>query len=106
MANTSGDMSKKVLSFGLPKGSLQEATFQKMAKAGWNISVSSRSYVPYVDDEELKSYHQAHSGELQARWKALHRDLQSRLPEHQRIPEISLHGPSKETPVLDIQRPI
>ena len=47
-------MSKKVLSFGLPKGSLQEATIQKMAKAGWNISVSSRSYVPYVDDEELK----------------------------------------------------
>jgi len=47
-------MSKKVLSFGLPKGSLQEATIQKMAKAGWNISVSSRSYVPYVDDDELK----------------------------------------------------
>lgn len=46
--------SKKVLSFGLPKGSLQEATIQKMAKAGWNISVSSRSYVPYVDDDELK----------------------------------------------------
>jgi len=38
----------------LPKGSLQEATIQKMAKAGWNISVSSRSYVPYVDDDELK----------------------------------------------------
>jgi ATP phosphoribosyltransferase len=46
-------MSKKILTFGLPKGSLQEATIQKMAKAGWNISVSSRSYVPYVDDEEL-----------------------------------------------------
>jgi len=45
-------MSKK-LRFGLPKGSLQEATIQKMAKAGYNISVSSRSYVPYVDDEEL-----------------------------------------------------
>jgi ATP phosphoribosyltransferase len=38
----------------LPKGSLQEATIEKMAKAGWNISVSSRSYVPYVDDEELE----------------------------------------------------
>jgi ATP phosphoribosyltransferase len=45
-------MSKK-LRFGLPKGSLQEATIQKMAKAGYHISVSSRSYVPYVDDEEL-----------------------------------------------------
>src|ERR1044071_9732262 len=46
--------SKKILRFGLPKGSLQEATVQKMAKAGWNISVSSRSYVPYVDDAELE----------------------------------------------------
>ncbi len=44
----------KKLRFGLPKGSLQEATIEKMAKAGWNISVSSRSYVPYVDDEELE----------------------------------------------------
>ena len=39
---------------GLPKGSLQEATLQKFAKAGFNIQVSSRSYVPYVDDEELE----------------------------------------------------
>ena len=40
--------------FGLPKGSLQEATIEKMAKAGFNIQVSSRSYIPYVDDEELE----------------------------------------------------
>jgi len=46
--------SKQMLRFGLPKGSLQEATIQKMAKAGWNISVSSRSYLPYVDDPELE----------------------------------------------------
>lgn len=46
-------MSKK-LRFGLPKGSLQEATIEKMAKAGFNIQVSSRSYIPYVDDEELE----------------------------------------------------
>jgi ATP phosphoribosyltransferase len=45
---------KQVLRFGLPKGSLQEATIEKMAKAGYNISVSSRSYIPYVDDEELE----------------------------------------------------
>jgi len=44
----------KKLRFGLPKGSLQEATIEKMAKAGWNVSVSSRSYIPYVDDEELE----------------------------------------------------
>jgi ATP phosphoribosyltransferase len=45
---------KHVLRFGLPKGSLQEATLEKMAKAGFNISVSSRSYIPYVDDPELE----------------------------------------------------
>src|SRR2546423_1890505 len=44
---------KPKLRFGLPKGSLQDAAIQKMAKAGWNIQVSSRSYVPYVDDDEL-----------------------------------------------------
>jgi ATP phosphoribosyltransferase len=44
---------KQILRFGLPKGSLQDATLEKMAKAGFNISVSSRSYIPYVDDPEL-----------------------------------------------------
>ncbi len=47
-------MKKQILRIGLPKGSLQEATIEKMAKAGFNIQVSSRSYVPYVDDEELE----------------------------------------------------
>jgi len=45
---------KKKLKFGLPKGSLQDATLEKLAKAGWNVQVSSRSYIPYVDDEELE----------------------------------------------------
>src|SRR5256714_10203461 len=44
----------KTLRFGLPKGSLQDATIEKMAKAGYNISVSSRSYIPDVDDPELE----------------------------------------------------
>jgi ATP phosphoribosyltransferase len=43
-----------ILRLGLPKGSLQQATLEKMAKAGWNITVSSRSYLPYVDDAELE----------------------------------------------------
>lgn len=43
----------RVLRLGLPKGSLQQATLEKFAKAGWHIQVSSRSYVPYVDDAEL-----------------------------------------------------
>jgi ATP phosphoribosyltransferase len=46
--------SKRILRFGLPKGSLQEATIEKMAKAGYNISVSSRSYLPYIDDAEIE----------------------------------------------------
>src|SRR5438876_3979322 len=45
---------QRTLRFGLPKGSLQEATIEKMAKAGFNIQVSSRSYIPYVDDDELQ----------------------------------------------------
>src|SRR5256714_8923688 len=47
-------MKKQVLRLGLPKGSLQDATIEKMGKAGFNISVSSRSYIPYVDDDELE----------------------------------------------------
>ena len=43
----------KILKFGLPKGSLQDATVEKLAKAGWNVNVSSRSYIPTVDDDEL-----------------------------------------------------
>ena len=46
--------SKTIFKFGLPKGSLQEAAIEKMAKAGFNISVSARSYVPYVDDDEME----------------------------------------------------
>jgi ATP phosphoribosyltransferase len=42
------------LKLGLPKGSLQEATLEKFARAGWNITVSSRSYEPYVDDPTLQ----------------------------------------------------
>jgi ATP phosphoribosyltransferase len=43
----------QVLKLGLPKGSLQEAALAKMAKAGFHIQVSNRSYAPYVDDEHL-----------------------------------------------------
>ncbi len=44
----------KVLKLGLPKGSLQESTLSLFQKAGYNISVSSRSYFPNVEDDELK----------------------------------------------------
>jgi ATP phosphoribosyltransferase len=39
---------------GLPKGSLQEATLQLFARAGWRITVNSRSYFPSIDDPEIE----------------------------------------------------
>lgn len=45
MANT--------LRFGLPKGSLENATIELFKKAGWFIRTSSRNYFPSCDDEEL-----------------------------------------------------
>lgn len=42
------------LKLGLPKGSLQEATVNLFKKAGFNVSVGSRSYFPIVDDDELE----------------------------------------------------
>ena len=39
---------------GLPKGSLQESTFALFKRAGFNVSCSSRSYYPSIDDEEIK----------------------------------------------------
>lgn len=44
-------MNKLIL--GLPKGSLQEATFAMMHKAGFKISAGSRSYSPAVDDATI-----------------------------------------------------
>jgi len=44
---------KPLLMLGLPKGSLEESTIRLFAKAGFNISKSSRSYRPSFDDEEL-----------------------------------------------------
>ena len=43
----------KKLVLGLPKGSLQEATFEIMRKAGFNVQAGSRSYMPSVDDPEI-----------------------------------------------------
>lgn len=44
---------KPLLMLGLPKGSLEDSTIKLFAKAGFNISKSSRSYRPSFDDEEL-----------------------------------------------------
>jgi len=43
------------IKIGLPKGSLQDATFELFKHAGFNFSVSSRSYFPSTDDEEIEA---------------------------------------------------
>ena len=43
-----------VIKLGLPKGSLQDATVDLFAKAGFTINVSSRSYFPTIDDDEIE----------------------------------------------------
>lgn len=42
------------LKLALPKGSLEEATYVLIQKAGFNTTVLSRSYFPSVDDPELE----------------------------------------------------
>ncbi len=44
-----------VLKLGLPKGSLQEATLDLFAKAGFHFIVRERSYFPSIDDDELSA---------------------------------------------------
>jgi ATP phosphoribosyltransferase len=43
-----------VLKLGIPKGSLQDASVQLFRRAGYEISVSSRSYFPSIDDDEIQ----------------------------------------------------
>lgn len=47
-------MSGNVLKLGIPKGSLEEATVNLFAKAGYQIKISSRSYFPTIDDDEIE----------------------------------------------------
>jgi ATP phosphoribosyltransferase len=42
------------LKLGVPKGSLQDATIELFARAGWKITLGSRSYVPTIDDAEIE----------------------------------------------------
>ncbi len=43
-----------ILKLGIPKGSLESATIDLFKKSGWKITVSSRSYFPVVDDDEIR----------------------------------------------------
>src|SRR5438128_1666285 len=47
-------MSGTKLKLGIPKGSLQDATIDLFARAGWKITLGSRSYVPTIDDPEIE----------------------------------------------------
>ena len=42
------------LKLGIPKGSLQDATVELFRKAGFKITISSRSYYPSIDDPEIE----------------------------------------------------
>jgi ATP phosphoribosyltransferase len=44
----------QTLRLGIPKGSLQDATVQLFARAGYTIYASSRSYFPTIDDREIE----------------------------------------------------
>ena len=47
-------MADQVLKLGIPAGSLQDATVKLFQKAGYNIKISSRSYYPTIDDDEIE----------------------------------------------------
>ncbi len=47
-------MSDQVLKLGVPKGSLQKATFELFEKAGFNITGYERSYFPRIDDTQIQ----------------------------------------------------
>jgi ATP phosphoribosyltransferase len=55
MTKSKNNNARHSLKLGLPKGSLQESTLKLFRKAGYHISVSSRSYYPVFDDLEISS---------------------------------------------------
>lgn len=52
--SVTGIFCRMKLRLGIPKGSLQAATFNLFDKAGWSFRVDSRSYQPMVDDDEIE----------------------------------------------------
>ena len=47
-------MTSNKLKIGIPKGSLENATIDLFRRAGFSITVSSRSYFPSIDDPEIE----------------------------------------------------
>ncbi len=44
----------KKLKFGIPKGSLQQATINLFDKSGWKININGRSYFPDINDDTIE----------------------------------------------------
>ena len=44
----------KKLKFGIPKGSLQQATLNLFGKSGWKININDRSYFPDINDDTIE----------------------------------------------------
>ncbi len=42
-----------LLKLGIPKGSLEDATKELFARAGWSINTKMRNYFPSIDDSEI-----------------------------------------------------
>jgi len=47
-------MTKRILKLGIPVGSLQKPTIELFGKAGFHILDSERSYLPRIDDEQIR----------------------------------------------------
>ena len=47
-------MPEQILKLGIPSGSLQKATIKLFRKAGFHILDSERSYLPRIDDEQIR----------------------------------------------------
>jgi len=47
-------MSEQILKLGIPAGSLQKATIELFGKAGFDIWGSERSFLPSIDDEQIR----------------------------------------------------
>lgn len=43
-----------LIRLAIPKGSLQQSTIELFRDAGWNITTSSRSYFPSIDDPDIE----------------------------------------------------
>jgi ATP phosphoribosyltransferase len=47
-------MSETIVKLGMPSGSLQKASIELFNKAGFDITGAERSYLPSIDDEQIK----------------------------------------------------